>query len=102
MGTQILVIFVIPTNARPWQDLPHPALMASSMVALLVAMGLPFTPLAHFFGFQTPAPAVLVAVAALAAAYLISAELLKRWASQQRASSGPITSQVPYVPPKRP
>jgi Mg2+-importing ATPase len=92
MATQILVIFIIRTNARPWQDLPHPALVASSLIALLAAMGLPFTPLGHFFGFQTPSPIVLIAVAALAVAYLFAAELTKRWASPQRASPTPRTA----------
>jgi magnesium-transporting ATPase (P-type) len=30
MATQILVIFIIRTNGRPWQDIPRPALVASS------------------------------------------------------------------------
>ena len=44
MATQILVIFVIRTNGRPWKDLPRPLLAASSLGALVVAMILPFTP----------------------------------------------------------
>jgi Mg2+-importing ATPase len=43
MATQILVIFIIRTNGRPWRDLPRPALAASSLVALGIAMVL-FTP----------------------------------------------------------
>ena len=86
MATQILVIFVIRTNARPWQDLPHPALVASSLIALVVAMGLPFTPLGHFFGFQTLSPAVLGAIAVLAVVYLLAAEALKRGASPQHGA----------------
>ena len=41
MATQILVIFVIRTNGRPWKDLPRPWLVASSLSALVVAMALP-------------------------------------------------------------
>ena len=33
MATQILVIFIIRTNGRPWKDLPRAALVASSLVA---------------------------------------------------------------------
>lgn len=56
MATQILVIFIIRANGRPWQDLPRPALAASSLVALIVAMVLPFTPVGGWFGFAGPAP----------------------------------------------
>src|SRR6202049_2138496 len=44
MATQILVIFIIRTNGRPWEDRPQRALVVSSLVALAVAMVLPFTP----------------------------------------------------------
>ena len=54
MATQILVIFIIRTNGRPWKDLPQPALAVSSLVALAVAMVLPFTPAGRWFGFETP------------------------------------------------
>ncbi len=77
MATQILVIFIIRTNGRPWQDLPRPALAASSLVALIVALALPFTPVGPWFGFEVPATSTLLGVAAIVIGYLISAELLK-------------------------
>ena len=54
MATQILVIFIIRTNGRPWSDRPHPALTMSSLVALAVAMIVPFSPIGGWFGFQAP------------------------------------------------
>ena len=80
MATQILVIFIIRTNGRPWSNWPHPALTLSSLAALLVAMVLPFTPAGAWFGFQAPPPAVTASVGALVVAYLVCAELLKRFA----------------------
>ncbi len=80
MATQILVIFIIRTNGRPWRNWPHPALTLSSLAALLVAMVLPFTPAGAWFGFQAPPPAVTASVAALVVAYLVCAELLKQFA----------------------
>jgi Mg2+-importing ATPase len=44
MATQILVIFIILTTGRPWKDLPQPALIVSSLIALVVALVVPFTP----------------------------------------------------------
>ncbi|MDB5712488.1 MAG: magnesium-translocating P-type ATPase [Sphingomonas bacterium] len=77
MATQILVIFVIRTNGRPWRDLPRPALVASSLGALMVAMVLPFTPAAGWFGFVAPPLAATSFLGLLVIAYLAGAELLK-------------------------
>ena len=68
---------VIRTNGRPWQDLPRPALAASSLVALIVAMVLPFTPVGGWFGFEAPPLAMLVGTGIIVIIYLVSAELLK-------------------------
>src|SRR5476651_1023092 len=80
MATQILVIFVIRTNGRPWSNWPHPALTVSSLVALAVAMIMPFTPVGAWFGFRAPPVEVTASVMALVVAYLVSAELLKQFA----------------------
>ena len=78
MATQILVIFIIRTNGRPWADLPRPALAATSLGALGVAMILPFTPIARIFGFQMPPLAMSGGILAIVAVYLVCAELLKQ------------------------
>jgi Mg2+-importing ATPase len=78
MATQILVIFIIRTNGRPWSNWPHPALTASSLAALAVAMILPFTPVGAWFGFHAPPIEVTASVGLLVVAYLVCAELLKR------------------------
>ncbi len=78
MVTQILVIFIIRTNGRPWRDFPNPALTASSLIALAVAMALPFTPAGRWFGFAAPPPLMLTGIGLVVVAYLVSAELLKR------------------------
>jgi Mg2+-importing ATPase len=77
MATQILVIFIIRTNGRPWADLPRPALAVSSLGALLVALTLPFTPVGAWFGFVTPPLTVVAALGGVTIAYLVMAELLK-------------------------
>jgi len=78
MATQILVIFIIRTNGRPWSNRPHPALTASSLAALVIAMIMPFTPVGTWFGFHAPPMEVTASVAALVIIYLVCAELLKR------------------------
>ena len=80
MATQILVIFIIRTNGRPWSNRPHPALTISSLMALAVAMIVPFSPIGAWFGFRPPPIEVTVSIGLLVVAYLICAELVKRWA----------------------
>jgi P-type Mg2+ transporter len=84
MATQILVIFIIRTNGRPWKDLPQPVLIVSSLVALAVAMVVPFTPAGSWFGFAAPPLPMLGAIGLLSVCYLVSAELLKRIAVGSR------------------
>jgi Mg2+-importing ATPase len=77
MATQILVVFIIRTNGRPWRSAPHPVLATSSLVALLVALATPFLPVAAWLGFVTPSLAQCSAIGLVVAAYLVCAELLK-------------------------
>jgi Mg2+-importing ATPase len=80
MATQILVIFIIRTNGRPWSNRPHPALTVSSLAALVIAMIMPFTPVGAWFGFHAPPIEVTASVGALVVIYLVCAELLKQLA----------------------
>lgn len=84
MATQILVIFVIRTNGRPWWDWPRPALVMSSLAALVIAMALPFTPMGTWFGFEAPPAIMLAGIGLVVVAYLVSAELLKPLAIKAR------------------
>jgi Mg2+-importing ATPase len=77
MATQVLVIFIIRTNGRPWANRASPILTMTSLGALLVALILPFTPLAHWLGFQTPPLAMTGGIVAVVVAYLVCAEGLK-------------------------
>jgi len=77
MATQILVVFIIRTNGRPWHSLPHPMLTAASVVALAVALAVPFSPAAEWLGLVQPAPTQCFVVVLVVATYLACAELLK-------------------------
>jgi len=78
MATQILVIFIIRTNGLPWSNRPHPALTASSLAALAMALILPFSAIGAWFGFSALPLAVTLSIALLVAVYLVAAELAKR------------------------
>ncbi|MEO8724385.1 MAG: magnesium-translocating P-type ATPase [Sphingobium sp.] len=92
MATQILVIFIIRTNGRPWADLPRPILAATSLGALAVAIVLPFTPVASLLGFQSLPLHMTGGILLLVISYLICAELLKK------AAIGPIVSHLAHRP----
>ncbi|MGO9392156.1 magnesium-translocating P-type ATPase [Rhodoblastus sp.] len=78
LATQTLVIFIIRT-ARPLQDPPHPALVASTLFAFATAVALPYSPLAPWLGF-VPLPAtVMGALALVTAAYLALVFFVKGW-----------------------
>jgi Mg2+-importing ATPase len=78
MATQILVIFLLRTT-DPLRDPPHPALMASTLGALLAAVAIPYTPVAPWFGFVPLPGPVLAALAGVTAAYLAAVQLAKSW-----------------------
>ncbi len=77
MATQILVIFIIRTNGRPWSNRPHPALTVSSLAALAVALVLPFSSVGAWFGFAPPPAAILAAIGGVLVTYIVAAELMK-------------------------
>jgi Mg2+-importing ATPase len=86
MASQILVIFVIRVGGPFWKSRPHPALAASSLGALAVALALPFSPWSARLGFAPPRPFVLVMLGALVLIYLVLAEGLKRRAERPAVS----------------
>jgi len=78
LATQILVIFIIRT-AKPSRDRPHVALIATSLSAFILALALPYSPLAPWLGFVALPPAVMAALALVTAAYLAAVYGVKRW-----------------------
>lgn len=95
MATQILVIIVIRTRGRFWRDRPSAALAATALVALAVALAVPFTPLGPTLGFEPPPPAMLVTIAAITIAYLAAAEAIKPFAIG--ASAAPADTPAPHL-----
>ena len=86
MATQILVVFIIRTSAPFWRDRAHPALVASALAGLAVAIVLPFLPVAPVIGFTPPPVIVIGALLVLVVVYLAAAEALKGAALPTRQS----------------
>ena len=79
IATQVLVIFVIRTRRNPLRSHPHRWLVITSLAVVLVAMLLPFTPLAPFLGFAPLPPVFFGLLAALLLLYLLMVEGAKQW-----------------------
>jgi len=74
-----LVVFALRTRLPLYHSRPGRALLSVTGVILLVTLLLPYTPLAGLLGFKPLPLLYLLAIAAIVAAYVASAELVKRW-----------------------
>ncbi len=79
--TQILVIFIIRTYGPAWKSRAHAVLVASSLGALVLAIALIASPVGRGIGFVPVPGAIVATIAVLVAAYLASAEAVKRIAA---------------------
>jgi Mg2+-importing ATPase len=77
LATQTLVVFVIRTRRRPWRSRPSGGLIAGICAVLVVAVALPFSPVAPVLGFTPPPPAFFAFLIAVVVTYLAMVELLK-------------------------
>jgi Mg2+-importing ATPase len=74
-----LVVFAVRTRLPFLRSRPGRAMLAATGVVALVALLLPYSPLAGLLGFQALPLAYLLAIAAIVVSYIGSAELVKRW-----------------------
>ncbi|MBK5206521.1 MAG: magnesium-translocating P-type ATPase, partial [Polaromonas sp.] len=83
IATQVLVIFVIRTRRNPLRSHPNRWLVLTSVVVVVTAMLLPFTPLAPYLGF-TPLPLSFFGLLTpLLVSYLLAVEGGKQWFYQR-------------------
>ena len=79
IATQVLVIFVIRTRDNPFNSRPHIALTITSLLVVIVAAVLPFTPFATYLGFVAPPPFFFLVLLAMVLCYLMAVEFAKRF-----------------------
>ena len=91
LATQVLVIFIIRTRASPFKSRAHPALAITSLGVVVLAIVLPFTPLASVLGFA-PLPLRFIALLlGLTVIYLALVEMVKRWFYRHLAARQALT-----------
>jgi len=76
--TQTLVIFVIRTMKSPFASRPSTPLVVTTLAIVAIACALPFTPLAHFLGFEPLPPLYFLFLAGATLTYLFLVQLMKR------------------------
>jgi Mg2+-importing ATPase len=76
--TQTLVVFVIRTAGNPLRSRPSRPLTLSVLAVIVVALVLPFSPIASLLGFVPLPPAYFVFLAVVACTYLLLVEIAKR------------------------
>ncbi|AOH87059.1 magnesium-transporting ATPase (plasmid) [Sphingomonas panacis] len=80
MATQILVVFVIRTARPAWISRPHIVMVVTALTGLFVALLLVLLPWSGVLGFAMPSGTIFASIALLVLGYLLSSELLKRFA----------------------
>lgn len=75
--TELLILFIIRTRNAFYKSMPGKMLMISSIVALLITLWLPYSPIASFLGL-TPLPyKIILSIIGITALYALTAEQLK-------------------------
>lgn len=85
--TEIIILFVIRTRGSVWRSRPGKWLLLAAASACLLAILLPASPLAPALGFTRPDARLLLGLAAILAAYTVTADLLKVFFFRRMASS---------------
>ncbi len=76
--TEVAVALVVRTRRRFYQSRPSRLLAGASAAVALVAVALPYTPVARPFGLVPLAPATLALLVAVTAAYVLTVEAVKQ------------------------
>jgi Mg2+-importing ATPase len=84
LATQTLVLFVLRTAGSPWRSRPSLALTVTTVLMVLIGLGLPFTPLAPVLGFVPLPGTYFLFLAGATLTYLVLVELVKRRLMRRR------------------
>jgi Mg2+-importing ATPase len=79
LATQTLVLFVIRTAGNPFRSRPSIWLSVTVTVVVLIAIGLPYTPLSFALGLVPMSAAYYLFLAGETAIYLAIVQRVKRW-----------------------
>jgi len=86
--TEVIILFVMRTRAAVWRSRPGHWLLLAASAAVLLAVLLPSSPLGPALGFARPDARLWLGLAAILAAYTLTADLLKVHFFRRMAPAG--------------
>ena len=86
LATQALVLFVIRTAGNPFHSRPSAPLAITTVLVVVIAGVLPFTPAAAALGFVPLSGRFFVFLLAIAGSYLVCVEVVKRHLLRRHAA----------------
>jgi Mg2+-importing ATPase len=87
IASQVLVVFVIRTRGNPFKSTCGQWLRASSWGIVLLAVALPYTPIAGLLGFVALPIGFLGVLALIVAAYLLLVQIVKQMLNHREAAN---------------
>ncbi|UDL90650.1 magnesium-translocating P-type ATPase [Mesorhizobium sp. PAMC28654] len=77
--TQLAIVLIVRTHKALWASRPSPLLVWLTLAVAIVAIVLPYVPVAGWFGFVPLPFPVLAGLVAITGLYLVVSEATKRW-----------------------
>ncbi|TDR46806.1 cation transport ATPase-like protein [Tahibacter aquaticus] len=87
--TQVLIVVAIRTRRRLYNSRPHRLLVGLALVAVIIAVALPLSPVGHWFGFVAPPLWFFGYLIVVTFAYVGLVELIKHFFYRKRDLDGP-------------
>lgn len=75
--TELLILFVVRTHRSLLKSMPGKLMIGLSILALVITVGLPFTPFAGQLGFVVPPFSLLGIIAGILVLYVLTADIIK-------------------------
>jgi Mg2+-importing ATPase len=77
--TELAIALVVRTRRRAWRSAPGRLLVWLTVAVAILAVALPYLPVAGVLGFVPPPPAMVLAIFGIAAVYVLASEQAKAW-----------------------
>ena len=85
--TELAVALVVRTRGPALRSRPGPLLLWSTLAVAVIAVGLPYSPLAAGLGFVPLPLPLLLAMLGITGLYAVATEMLKRWVFARATAS---------------
>lgn len=77
--TELVIALVVRTRRRFFRSRPGRVLLYSTVALIALTFAIPYLPFVRILGFVPLPASVVVALAVITVAYVVAAEMMKRW-----------------------